>query len=329
MSSGTAGPTAKAEPRNARAAPSWLRRLVNTTPPYSIRSLAVAVLCFACALVVQLIFRAAGGSLLFATYFPAVLVAGLLAGVPAGAFVTVMGLVTVWWAFIPPRFGFFPLGPNHLLDMATYLVSTGCILFVTEHYRDSLRTLLRQEQERELLMKELEHRAINTYAVIDVIVRKTLEDDPDRANILSGRIRAVKFANVLLEHTAGYTALLKTLLLHEFVAYGESRFQVDGPDIELPADVARRLALVFHELATNAAKYGALSQPGGRVLIAWKNEGGVVRLEWREEGGPPVRPPEKHGFGSRIVTETLTSLSGSIAPTFAPEGLRCTMTFRV
>jgi two-component sensor histidine kinase len=88
------------------------------------------------------------------------------------------------------------------------------------------------------------------------------------------------------------------------------------------------LALAFHELVTNAAKHGALSKPGGRVLISWKAADGVVRLEWREEGGPLVRPPTAHGFGSRIVVQSLKSLGGSIAPTFAPDGLHCSITFR-
>jgi two-component sensor histidine kinase len=84
----------------------------------------------------------------------------------------------------------------------------------------------------------------------------------------------------------------------------------------LSADTARHLALVFHELVTNAAKHGALSTHGGRVLISWKHVGGVVRLEWTEQGGPVVRPAEKHGFGTGIVTQSLKALGGSIAPTF-------------
>jgi two-component sensor histidine kinase len=280
------------------------------------------------ALAVQIIFRTAGGSLMFATYYPATLAAGLLAGLPAGIFVAVAGLLTGWWAFMPPEFALFPLEWNQQLNIVTYLFSSGCILFVTDRYRETLRELRKREQERELVTKELEHRSRNTYAVIDAIVQKTLEDDPDRANIISGRIRAVKFANELLNHTATHTVLLKTLLLHEFVPYGEAHFHAEGPDIELSADTARHLALVFHELVTNAAKYGAVSQTDGRVLIAWNNENGLVKLEWREEGGPLVNPPKKHGFGSRIVMESLKSVSGSIAPTFAPEGLRCSITFR-
>jgi two-component sensor histidine kinase len=328
MSTETGRPIAKPEPRSGRSVLRGLPRLIGDTPPYSIRAIGLAVLCFTVALSVQMIFRTAGGSLIFATYYPAVLAAGLLAGLPAGIIVTVSALLTGWWAFMPPQFTFFPLVWSQRLDLATYLFSSGCILFVTERYREALRELRKHEQERDLVTKELEHRSKNTYAVIDVIVQKTLEDDPDRANIISGRIRAVKFANELLDHTATHTVLLKTLLLHEFVPYGEAHFHAEGPDIELSADTARQLALVFHELVTNAAKYGALSRSGGRVLIAWNNEDGLVRLEWNEEGGPVVNPPKKHGFGSRIVTQSLKSVSGSIAPLFAPEGLRCSITFR-
>ena len=131
----------------------------------------------------------------------------------------------------------------------------------------------------------------------------------------------MKYANDLLNQTPAHTVLLKTLLLHEFVPYGEARFHAEGPEVELPPDTARHLALVFHELVTNAAKHGALSNPAGRVLLSWKKADRAVRLEWREEGGPVVRPPEKHRFGSRIVTQSLKSVSGSITPTFAPEGL--------
>lgn len=236
--------------------------LVTSLPPYSARSMGVAVLCFSGAFLLQIAFRAVGGSLMFATYFPAVLIAGLLAGLPAGIFVTVAGLLTVWWAFIPSHWAFFPLSSDHLIDMVTYLFSSGFILFVTERFREVLRKLREHERARDLLTKEMEHRSKNTYAVIDVVVRKTLEDEPDRANILSGRIRAVKCANDLVSNTATHTVLLKTILLNEFMPYGEAALHAEGPDIELSGNTARHLTLVFHELVTNAAKYGALSQAG-------------------------------------------------------------------
>jgi two-component sensor histidine kinase len=138
----------------------------------------------------------------------------------------------------------------------------------------------------------------------------------------------VKYANDVLNQTSTHTIPLKTLLLDEFIPYGQERFHAKGPEVELAPDTARHLALVFHELVTNAAKHGALSRPGGQVLISWNNAEGEVSLEWKEQGGPVVRPPEKLGFGSRIVTQSLKALSGSITPTFAPDGLRCAITFR-
>jgi two-component sensor histidine kinase len=308
--------------------PTWLPRLAERIQPYSIRAMGVGALCFASAAAVQVLARWAGGSVMYSTYFPAVLIAGLVAGLPAGVVVTVAALVTVWWAFIPPSFVFNPLGLNQQLDLAVFLLSSACILAVTKSYRAALRQVRKQERERELVTRELEHRGKNTYAVIDVIVQKTLETEPELANIISGRIRTVKYANDLLNHTARHTVFLKTLLLHEFLPYGEARFYAEGVEVELSPDAARHLALVFHELVTNAAKHGALSKPDGRVLISWKEVDGVIRLEWTEQGGPVVSPPTKHGFGSKIVTQSLKSVSGSITPTFAPEGLHCSITFR-
>lgn len=180
---------------------------------------------------------------------------------------------------MPPRFSFFPLAVNQQLDMAAFLLSSGYILAVSECYRAALRQVRRHEQERELIVKELAHRGRNTYAKIDAIIQKTFQDQPERANTASGRIRAVKYANDLINETVARTVLLKTLLLHEFVPYGEARFYADGPDVELSSDTARHLVLAFHELVTNAVKYGALSKPGGRVLISWKHVENVVCLE--------------------------------------------------
>jgi two-component sensor histidine kinase len=251
------------------------------------------------------------------TYFPAVLLAALFAGLPSGLLVVMLSLLTVWWAFMPPAYEFLPLSRDNLMNLGGFLLASACILLITELYRASLAQLQKNERERDLVMKELEHRGRNTYAVIDAIIKKTFEDQPERSAVASGRIRAVKYANDLINHTTTHTVLLRTLLLHEFVPYGEARLHAEGPEVELSADTARHLALAFHELVTNAAKYGALSKPGGRVLISWKDAGDMVTLEWSEEGGPVVTPPTKPGFGSKIVTQSFKSVSGSISPTFA------------
>ncbi|MFL6799806.1 MAG: sensor histidine kinase [Xanthobacteraceae bacterium] len=304
-------------------------RLVGRIPPYSSKALGIGIACFLAALAVQMGFRWLGGSLPFVTYFPAVLIAGLLGGLPCGLLVVLLASTTVWWAVMTPAYHFFPLSPAEQMDLIAFVLASGCVLVVSELYRASLVQLRNHEEERALILKELEHRGRNTYAVIDAIIQRTFEDQPERASIASGRIRAVKYANDLLTEAVSHAVLLKSLLLHEFVPYGEERFHAHGPDVELAPDAARHLALVFHELVTNAAKHGGLATPQGRVRVSWEIAEGEVKLDWREEGGPVVSAPKGHGFGSRVVTQSLRSMSGSIVPTFAPEGLRCAMTFRV
>jgi two-component sensor histidine kinase len=321
--------SSKTEPNLAQAITPRLIRLISAIPPYSWRAVLVVVVVILSALAVQIVFRLLGGTVMFSTYFPAVLVAGLLAGLPAGVAVTIGSLFIVWWAFMPPTFTLLPLARSQQLDLVAFIFSSACVLAVTECYRAALVQLRKNEKERELVMKELEHRGRNTYAVIDAIIRNTFEDQPERAKEASGRIRAVEYANDLMNECPALTVPLKTLLLHEFIPYGEARFRIEGADIELPPDTARHLALAFHELVTNAAKYGALSNPSGRVLISSENVDGFVRLEWREEGGPATSPPKAHGFGSRVVTQSLKSISGSITPTFGPKGLHCSITFQV
>lgn len=305
-----------------------LTHLVGGIAPYSLKAFLLAVLCFAAAAVLQIVFHWLGGTLLFVTYFPAVLVAALFAGFASGLCVILLAALAVWWAGMPPHYEFHSLSRTELMNLGGFLLAAGCILFLVELYRSSLLQLRKNERARELIMKELEHRGRNTYAVIDVIIQKTFEDQPELANLASGRIRAVKYANDLLSQTSTHTLSLKSLLLHEFVPYGEAPFHAEGPEVELSPDTARHLALALHELVTNAAKYGALSKPGGRVMISWNKADGLISLDWIEQDGPVVSPPSKYGFGSKIVTQSLKAISGSITPTFAPDGLRCTITFR-
>jgi two-component sensor histidine kinase len=176
-------------------------------------------------------------------------------------------------------------------------------------------------------MRELEHRAKNTYAVVESIVRQSLDDQRERADLIAGRIRAVSTTNDIINHSKSHTATLSAILFNEFQPYDPSRVELIGPAVELSSDVARSIALVLHELVTNAAKYGALSNAQGRVLVHWKADENLVMLGWEETGGPAVEPPSSPGFGSRLVTRTLKALLGSIQASFERQGLKCQITF--
>jgi len=115
-----------------------LIRLISAIPPYSWRAVLVGFVVIFSALAVQIVFRSLGGTVMFSTYFPAVLVAGLLAGLPAGVAVTISSLCIVWWAFMPPTFTFLPLARSQQLDLVAFLFASGCVLAATEFYRAAL-----------------------------------------------------------------------------------------------------------------------------------------------------------------------------------------------
>jgi two-component sensor histidine kinase len=301
--------------------------LVERIRPYSFAALLLAIVCIGLATLPRIAFGWLGVSLLFDTYFPAVLVAALLAGIPAGVGVIIGSVIVVWWAFIPPAYVFGPLSPADIDNCLLFVISSGCIVVVAQLYRDVLHKSRARDRERELLMMELEHRGRNTYAVVEAIVRNTLVNDRASADAIAGRVRAVSSANDLVNQSNTKAVQLKALLSLEFALNAKTQLVISGPDIELSADASRKLGLVFHELVTNAMKHGALSTPDGRVVVQWRADGTKVHLLWKEEGGPPVSPPQREGFGTVVVTQSLNSLAGDIASAFNPDGLRCEIAF--
>jgi two-component sensor histidine kinase len=120
---------------------------------------------------------------------------------------------------------------------------------------------------------------------------------------------------------------LRTLALDELLPYceeGDAQAQVDGTNVTVKPDVAQALAVILHELATNAAKYGALSVPGGRVRLGWSQPSGQrLILRWTETGGPPAKPPTHQGFGTRVMKSVIGSLKGDLRLEWREDGLVC------
>jgi PAS domain S-box-containing protein len=182
------------------------------------------------------------------------------------------------------------------------------------------------EERQAFLMAELDHRVRNTLASIQsmaLLTGRTAATKEEYAEKLQGRIAAMARAHGLLtrEHWDG--ADLVDIVRDALQPYGEAVTIEGKPDCPLRARDALNLALVLHELATNAAKYGALSVPGGKVALRWDNSGEGderrVHFLWRERGGPPVQAPTRQGFGTRLIQGTLPK----VELTYAPEGLTC------
>ena len=190
---------------------------------------------------------------------------------------------------------------------------------------------VRAERQQQLLLAELNHRVKNTLATVQAIAAQTLRVHPDPAafrEAFEARLISLSATHDLLTATSWRSADLGDVLLKELRPFGHERYALSGPRVDLAPAAALAMGLVVHELATNAAKYGALAAPVGQVDVTWSRQpeaaGDRLRLDWTERGGPPVTPPSRLGFGSRLIERSLQgALMGSAALTFAPEGLRC------
>jgi PAS domain S-box-containing protein len=189
------------------------------------------------------------------------------------------------------------------------------------------------EERQKVLLDELNHRVKNTLATVLALSAQTFRttDSPEAfREAFEGRLLALSQTHNLLNRSCWTGVSLRDILLQELAPYASAddhRIFLDGDDLKLGSVMAVTLGMAFHELATNAAKYGALSAPGGSVRVAWRTAApGRLRLEWQEMDGPRVSPPRRRGYGSRLIEQALAgALDGDVGLHFLSEGVRCTM----
>ncbi len=190
-----------------------------------------------------------------------------------------------------------------------------------------------QASIRNSLTRELNHRVKNTLAnVLSIIAltRRRAEDVAEFADGLDGRIRALSATHDLLTRSDWGTTPVAAVIqaeLRPYVQDADHSIRMEGPDVELAPNDALSLGLAMHELATNAAKYGALSQPGGKVSVIWEMvDAKLVRVEWQESDGPPVAEERGRGFGTDLIERVVASeLRNPVQLEFEPEGVRCVL----
>jgi two-component sensor histidine kinase/DNA-binding response OmpR family regulator len=189
------------------------------------------------------------------------------------------------------------------------------------------------EQRQVLLTREVDHRARNALAVTQSIVRLTRASTiKSYVAAVEGRIGALSRAHTLLSESRWQGADLIKLVDEELSPYRTSADKIvaSGPHVSLRPVTAQILALALHELATNAAKYGALSSPSGKVKLSWQLDGECLRLQWIEAGGPTARQPTAQGFGTKIITASVaTQLGGDAAFDWRSDGLHCTLSIPI
>ena len=190
-----------------------------------------------------------------------------------------------------------------------------------------------EEERRALLLAEMGHRLKNTLATVQAVAAQTLRHADVSAavqDVFSARLLALARSHDMLIQNDWEGAQLAEVMERTFLPYGGSdRATTHGPPVWLPANAVEMLGLAFHELATNAAKYGALSVPEGCVEVCWnlrRSQSGaqLVEIVWREQDGPQVAPPESRGFGSQLLERGLAqNFGGTVRFDFRPEGLVC------
>ena len=208
----------------------------------------------------------------------------------------------------------------------------GRLLYVVRVVQD-ITERKEAEQRQRLLIDELNHRVKNTLATVQSLASQTARAAPTPAAFresFEGRLLALSKAHDQLTEHHWESADLRALLTAAFAPHraGPERIVLRGEDVVLRPRAVLTLAMAFHELITNAAKYGALSTSAGRIEIGWRPvtaaDGAMLHIEWREQDGPRVAEPARRGFGTKLIEGSIAAeLGGRARLTFAPEGLRC------
>lgn len=190
-------------------------------------------------------------------------------------------------------------------------------------------------EQQEMLATEMHHRVKNAFALIDGMIRvskKGASTPEEMAERLSGRVRALDNAQALIRRNPGAPSKpasdLETLLRTILHPFDQAAFSLNGPRARISDHALSGVALLFHELATNAAKYGALKVEAGRIDINWRIAGDHLVIHWTEHGGPSIHtPPTTSGFGSRLVQTTVKQqFQGALDSQWSHDGLRATIT---
>ena len=186
----------------------------------------------------------------------------------------------------------------------------------------------RLERHQQILVAELNHRVKNTLAIVQSLAHQTFRDGTPAQESISafeGRLQALAVAHNLLTGRGWEAASIRDVIVSALAPFcADGRCEVEGPEISIRPETAVGLSLAIHELATNACKYGALSNSSGRITITWTVEEGKLELVWREQGGPPVEAPATFGFGTKMIKRMLAKeFTADVELNFARTGLEC------
>ena len=263
----------------------------------------------------------------YATFFAAVILAGVLAGWKGGTAAAVLGGLAGNIAFV----GAYRL---ELTDdnggaLILYFAVSALLVILIQSLTESLRREQAANSHLQTVSAEYRHRIKNLLSVIQALAQQTARSsasmDEFEAKFV-GRLEAFSRAQDLLLDSSGRTVGMHAVVgesLKPFALSDRLAQPTGGPDVHVPAETAVAISLLLNELATNAAKYGSLGVAEGRLRLAWTLEDEEIVLGWKELGGPPVTAPSKTGFGSKLIDRAISRAGGAVDLQFEPDGVRC------
>jgi two-component sensor histidine kinase len=268
-----------------------------------------------------------GATLYFVAFFPAVILAALFAGFWPGMVALALSVAAGIALFVPSNL-MAGLPASFLSNLAIYLIAGFSTVWLGHLFRSTVRELQAEQEERELILKEVEHRARNMGALGAAIVQFSLKDNHEAADLINSRMRALQATNDLITRAPKMEPDIESIIRQELAPYDISRCVMNGTRLLLRSDVARAVGLVVHELTTNAVKYGALSNNDGKIDVRWSQDDNVIVMHWNENGASNRETPTRTGFGTKLIDVTVKGLNGSVERSFSDSGLSCRVTLR-
>ena len=303
-----------------------------TSQPSLPFSVGLAVLCLALATLGRWGLAQIRPDVFFTPYFPAVMLATVYGGVRIG----VLTAVAAGVFGVGVNFGGAMADSARIVLLVIFWGASGVAIWGVEHYRSIAaqqqaisKRLIEEERYRKLIVDELQHRLKNKSSTLHAVLHQVFHDQPQIWASIDHRIRALSATDDLIARVDGTGCDIRDLLRSELGPYGHVRFNLNGDALFLPAKLAVSLALIFHELATNAAKYGAFSSAQGLLQVSWTITDDRLNITWDETEGPPVENVGKPGFGTRLLNSALLAFGGKTETSFLKTGVHCTLNCRV
>jgi two-component sensor histidine kinase len=302
------------------------------TQPSPLFSVGFAAFCLALSTLARWCLAMIRPDVFFTPYFPAVFFATSFGGLRIGVLTALAsGVLGVTINFSDAR-----ADSARFALLLIFWTVCGITIWGVEHYRSIVaqqrqiaKRLIQEEEYRRLVVEELQHRLKNKLSTIHAVLHQVLHDQPKIWASIDPRIRALSATDDLIARVDGSGCDIKDLLLSELGPYGHVRFSLNGDPLFLPAKLAVSLALLFHELATNAGKYGAFASPRGLLQVSWSVSDDRLNIAWDENEGPVVGPIGEPGFGTKLLNSALRAFDGKTEIAYLKSGVHCTMQCRI